>query len=120
MRELSLNCTKDERFIRIVDWLRSEGKIANDRDLCAILGVAPSYISNIRKSRSGASFSAFENLLLEFPCVSAEYAIRGKGEISIYVEKSPLDKVMQQQATEIMEIKSRLNDIEHILIQKQK
>lgn len=133
---------KDEnlRFIKLVEELKINGKIADYVQLASSLGTNKAGISDIKSGRKKISIELIRRMKISYPEVNIEWVIMGVGDkfctqsSQIDIQKSPTQNVdiselfkqfapileqkdnkLLKQAEEIGELKARIKELEQRL-----
>lgn len=121
--------TDKERFIKTIEWLKTNRKIYNNADLAAVLDVSQTYVSLLCKGKKPITANLVKNLVNKFPNIREEWLLSGEGvmlkvdataqSFAEAEEKERQDKIkalekelsdLREMVAQLQEDKSNLND----------
>ena len=71
--------TDKERFIKAIEWLKTNRKIFNNADLAAVLDVSQTYVSLLYNGKKPITDNLVKNLVNKFPELNREWLLTGEG-----------------------------------------
>lgn len=113
--------TDKERFIKAIEWLKTNRKIFNNADLAAVLDVSQTYVSLLYNGKKPITDNLVKNLVNKFPELNREWLLYGEGtmtkiDASAQSWEEAEDKEREK---EINRLKKELSDLREMVAQLQ-
>lgn len=113
--------TDKERFIKAIEWLKTNRKIFNNADLAAVLDVSQTYVSLLYNGKKPITDNLVKNLVNKFPELNREWLLHGEGtmtkiDASAQSWEEAEDKEREK---EINRLKKELSDLREMVAQLQ-
>ena len=113
--------TDKERFIKAIEWLKTNRKIFNNADLAAVLDVSQTYVSLLYNGKKPITDNLVKNLVNKFPELNKEWLLTGEGTMTKIdaTAQSWEEAEDKEREKEINRLKKELSDLREMVAQLQ-
>lgn len=113
--------TDKERFIKAIEWLKTNRKIFNNADLAAVLDVSQTYVSLLYNGKKPITDNLVKNLVNKFPELNREWLLTGEGVMTKIdaTAQSWEEAEDKEREKEINRLKKELSDLREKVAQLQ-
>lgn len=112
--------TDKERFIKAIEWLKTNRKIFNNADLAAVLNVSQTYVSLLCNGKKPITENLVKNLVNKFPNIKEKWLLTGEGPmVNVVAKTSQKEADEDERQAKIKLLEKELSDLKVMVAQLQ-